>query len=291
MKRRRDQIGIFAPLQKLRKIRSRRNKAKRRRRRVKPPSTKDSLTPLPKDLKLKLISFLTRSETLRLARCSRFLKRELTSEEVWKAFIKRMSPSLLALPMRAVNNWRDKFKVFLQEPVRKNDNKVLRLHFILKVDGVVHSATLSNPRMDQDDEEDELMRFFSGQDFDTHIPYDRVLQGTLMLLLTYDGMTSVLLPESSLLNNLDFLVHDKLSLMFLDQMFGHLTVWVSIHFKWSLSGLADSSDEDVETEDGSDDLLGVESVAFNVSRDVDVFGEEIETLDMDTLIAERLKWY
>jgi len=290
MKRRRAEIGIFAPLQKFRKIRSRKKKAKRRRR-VKPPSNKDSLTPLPKDLKLKLVSFLTRSETLRLARCSRFLTNELTSEDVWRAFIQRLSPSLLTLPMRAVNKWRDKFKVFLQVPVRKNDDKVLQLHFILKVDGVVHSATLSNPKMDQDDEDDELMRFFSGQDFTTNIPYDRVLHGTLMLLLTYDGMTSVLLPESGILNNLDMLVHDKLSLMFLDQMCGQLTVWVNIHFKWSLSSLTDSSDEDVEAEDGSDDFLGVNSVAFNVSRDVDVFGEEIETLDMDTLIAEQLKWY
>jgi len=290
MKRRRAEIGIFAPLQMFRKIRSRKKKAKRRRR-VKPPSTKDSLTPLPKDLKLKLVSFLTRTETLRLARCSRFLTYELTSEDVWRAFIQRLSPSLLTLPMRAVNKWRDKFKVFLQVPVRKNDDKVLQLHFILKVDGVVHSATLSNPKMDQDDEDDELMRFFSGQDFTTNIPYDRVLHGTLMLLLTYDGMTSVLLPESGILNNLDMLVHDKLSLMFLDQMLGQLTVWVNIHFKWSLSSLTDSSDEDVEAEDGSDDFLGVNSVAFNVSRDVDVFGEEIETLDMDTLIAERLKWY
>lgn len=290
MKRRRAEIGIFAPLQKFRKIRSRKKKAKRRRR-VKPPSNKDSLTPLPKDLKLKLVSFLTRSETLRLARCSRFLTNELTSEDVWRAFIQRLSPSLLTLPMRAVNKWRDKFKVFLQVPVRKNDDKVLQLHFILKVDGVVHSATLSNPKMDQDDEDDELMRFFSGQDFTTNIPYDRVLHGTLMLLLTYDGMTSVLLPESGILNNLDMLVHDKLSLMFLDQMCGQLTVWVNIHFKWSLSSLTDSSDEDVEAEDGSDDFLGVKSVAFNVSRDVDVFGEEIETLDMDTLIAEQLKWY
>lgn len=265
-------------------------KKKNKRKRILKRTNKDSLSPLPKDLKLKLVSFLTRSETLRLGRCSRWLSREFISDDVWKVFIRRLSPSLLALPMRAVSNWRDKFKVFLKKPVRKNNNKVLRLHFILKVDGVVHSATLSNPRMDKDDEEDELMRFFSGQNFDSNIPYDRVLYGSLMLLLTYDGMTSVLLPESDLHNNLDFLLDNKLSLMFLDQMFGHLTVWVSINFKWLLTDMtADSSDEDVE--DGYDDFTGVESVAFNVSRDVDVFGEEIETLDMDTLIAERLKWY
>jgi len=181
--------------------------------------------------------------------------------------------------------------VFLREPVRTNSNKVLKLHFILKVDGVVHSATLSSPRMDKDDEEDELMRFFSGQDFKSNIPYDRVLYGSLMLLLTYDGMTSVLLPKSDFHNNLDFLLDNKLSLMFLDQMVGHLTVWVSINFKWLLSDMTDSCEEDVDVEDGYDDFTGVESVAFNVSRDDDVFGEEIETLNMDTLIAECLKWY
>jgi len=269
--------------------RGKRKKARRRRRRKR--STKDCLTPLPKDLKMKLVSFLTRSETLRLARCSSTLKRDFITDDVWKGFIRRVSPSLLWLPMKAVSTWKDKLKVFLQEPIRKNDNKVLRLHFVLKVDGVVHSATLSNPKMDQDDEEDELMRFYSGQDFESNIPYERVLHGSLMLLLTYDGMTSVLLPESDLHNNLDFLVDNKLSLMFLDQMFGPLTVWVSIHFKWLLTDVTDSSDEQAETKDGYDDFTGVESVAFNVSRDVDIFGEDIETLDMDTLISERLQWY
>jgi len=277
-------MGI-RPLKKIK----RRKRKKTRRRRLK-RSTKDCLTPLPKDLKLKLVSFLTRTDTLMLARCSRNLKTDLLSEDVWKSFIKRVSPSLLSLPMRAVSSWRDKFKVFLQEPVRKNDQKVLRLHFVLKVDGVVHSATLSNPRMEHDDEEDELMRFHSGQNFNSNIPYDRVLHGTLMLLLTYDGMTSVLLPESDIHNNLDFLVDNKLSLMFLDQMVGGLTVWVSIHFKWLLTDV-DSDDEDASAQEDYDDFTGVESVAFNVSRDIDVFGEEIETLDMDTLISEQLKWY
>jgi len=272
------------------KLTARKKKNKRKRRRLK-RTNKDSLTPLPMDLKLKLVSFLTRSETMRLGRCSRWLNRELISDNVWKAFIMRLSPSLLALPMRAVCNWRDKFKVFLKEPIRKNNNK-LRLHFILKVDGCVHSATLSNPRMDKDDEEDQLMRFFSGQDFKSNIPCDRVLYGSIMLLLTYDGMTSVLLPESHLYNNLDFLLGNKLSLTFLGQMVGHLTVWVSINFKWFLTDLTSSDEDvDVELEDGYDDFTGVESLAFNVSRVVDVFGEEIETLDMDTLIAESLKWY
>merc|ERR1719318_2405991 len=110
--------------------------------------------------------------------------------------------------------------------------------------------------MDQDDEDDELMRFFSGQDFTTNIPYDRVLHGSLMLLLTYDGMTSVLLPESDLHNNLDFLMDNKLSLMFLDQMSGHLMVCVRIHFKWLLAEVTDANLEDVEAEDGYDYFIG-----------------------------------
>jgi len=244
-------------------------------------SKKDFLTLLPNDLKLKLVSFLTRSDTLCLASCSSSLKIDYLCDEVWKGFIRRISPSLLRLPMKVVSNWRDKLKVFLFKPVRKIDIKEVRLHLVLNVDGVVNCATLSNPWIYQDDQDVEWMRFCSAQDFESNIPWYRLEWGSLMLLLTYDGMTCVLLPESGLECRWS---GSSYSFYLSSRSMVHVKIYFT-HTGFFLTDVTGSSDEDVKPSDVMEDKTGVESVAFYLSRDC-------MRLNMDTLFSEQLlKWY
>jgi len=215
-----------------------------------------------------------------LARCSSSLKREIICDDVWKTFIKRMSPSLLVIPMRTVSNWRDKFKVLLQKPVLKNDKEVLRLHLVLKVNGVVHSVTLGNPRVGRLEYE-----FVSGQNFESKFPFTSIFQGSVMILLTYYGMTSVLLPESNIGDNFNGGSGGEFILEF-DKLIGSLEGYVIIQFKMTVADRSEYPEEDCEV------LTGVKSVQILIDMPREHSTNVLEeVLDMETLIAERLKWY
>ena len=112
------------------------------------------ITRLSKDLKLKLVSFLTRFEKLSLARCSRCLKREFTSDEMWKAFIRRISPSPFTLPMTPVTNF-NKFRLFYGKPFPKKLPKPIwqkvQLHYVMEIGGTRYAATLINPTIWKDE--------------------------------------------------------------------------------------------------------------------------------------------
>lgn len=164
----------------------------------------DRLSPLIKDLKLKIVSFLTRSEVLTIARCSIRQNRDFTSDGVWKAFIKRISPSLLGLPMTMVTSWRERLRVLLggktisNDPV--NDPEMFQLHYILNFHGVLYSATLDDPEFNWKDDcigLTQWMSFDCGLDFGSMYS-DFSRKDSIMLLLIYDGMTSVVLPETKL---------------------------------------------------------------------------------------------
>jgi hypothetical protein len=165
-------------------------------------SNNDRLTSLAMDLKLILVSFLTRSETLRLASCSIRLKEQLNSDEVWKAFIKRLSPSLLALPMKSVANWRDKLKVIILkqlEPQLTYNYKSLQLHYVLKINGVGYSSTLSNPCRNHSNDLRYAMKFHCGVEFKSIIEeLNDHHDISILVLLIYDGKTGVLIPETKI---------------------------------------------------------------------------------------------
>jgi len=172
---------------------------------------KDYVTSLPKELKLKLVSFLTRSETLKVACCSSALKRDFTSNEVWKAFIVRQfSRSLLSLPMRGARNWRDKFRVFLGKTLIEEEwfwERNFKLYYFLKIDGVDYFDTFGDSeRGNLVDSSREFLCFSDERYFGANIPYDKP-RGNLMLFLTYKGMTSVLLEETNLSSSR--VIHDK----------------------------------------------------------------------------------
>jgi hypothetical protein len=272
-----------------------RKKTMKRKRRRRPkcnkvkPKYKDGISLLSKDLKLELVSFLTRSETLTLARCSSYLAKEFTSDDVWRAFIRRISPSLLCLPMKEVNNCRNKLKVFLQEPVRKI-NKTLELHLVLKFNGVVHAVTLSNPKMRKDEEEwEEWVTFFSGHDFQSNIPCYKIRGCSIMLLLTYNGMTSVLVPEKKVLENTVTLYGNKLELKFYDhETQGYVMVWARIHFKWVGSEETNTREENVLSNPA---YSGIKSVSLCLSNDSDNYFESSCRPEFKPIMSEQLSWY
>jgi len=242
----------------------------------------DFLTLLPKDLKLNVVKFLTRSEALSLGRCSSYLKSQVMSDNLWKAFIMRISPSLLDLPMRAVTDWKDKLKVFLMKPIRKK-KKVLRMHLILKFDGVEFNLTLSNWRIVSFFERkiNEAIEFFPEQDFQCDSDIYSVLGGTIMLLFTYDGMTSLFLPEFDLEENDKWFEEESGILTVRFELRDQLSeyrqaIWVDIFCHCSQVNL----------------VKGVKSVRVFAEL-MNSTGDRINfpTVDIKKLIFKQLTWY
>jgi len=246
----------------------------------------DRLTSLAKDLKLVLVSFLTRSETLRLASCSISLKRELTSNEVWKVFIKGLSPSLLALPMKSVTNWRDKLKVIVLkrlEPQLEYNYKLLQLHYVLKINGVEYSATLSNPCSFNLGDISYSIKFQCELKFKSLIEefhdHDDI---SLLVLLIYDGKTTVLIPEA------------KIELEKIEPPYHYVHVVKDMHilivlnFKYCWHYSPGSSDDESSEEEETWCISGITSIEF-------VFDEGWglkDTLNTKlTRSAEQLRWY
>ena len=132
---------------------------------------KNIIISLPKDLQMKLLSFLTLSETLVLTQCCSDLKAAFTVEEVWGEFIKRISPSLLALPMNSLASTKERLKVVLgrRNHVQSLDYTKLQMHYVLEVMGNRHVATLCNPTKI----EDALLNFWSGKDLGFTVPCHR----------------------------------------------------------------------------------------------------------------------
>lgn len=155
----------------------------------------DSISMLPKDMWMRLLS-LTLAETLVLTRCSRSLNAVFTAEQVWREFIKRVSPSLLTLPMNSVTNLKERLKVVLNKGNWSMiDYDKLRLHYILKVNGSEHVETL---RPQKDGISRSQMCFLSGQDFDFKFSKEQVPSASLIVMLIHGGKTAVLMPESRL---------------------------------------------------------------------------------------------
>merc|ERR1719357_550083 len=95
---------------------------------------KNLIISLPKDLQMKLLCFLTLSEMLVLTQCSSDLKAAFTGEEVWRDFIKRISPSILALPMNSLTSTKERLKVILgrKSYMHSLNYTKLRMHYILE---------------------------------------------------------------------------------------------------------------------------------------------------------------
>lgn len=247
----------------------------------------DHLINLPKDLQLALVSLLTRSDTMKLARCSRRLKKVFDSDRVWKDFCER--DSLHNLPMTATT-WKDKYKLCRGAPVIKNDYRLgreidyelLQAHFLLKVDGVEHSLTLGNPKkeMFSEDEISDInsMVVFSGQDFTSIIGQERLRQGSFRLLLLHSGMVSVLSPEANVWDN--FRTNGTGDIIY--RFFTMIDL--PLYFEIQLKRVQTVGDVEAEYR-GLDYYTGIERIKFHRKT------EEAEHLTMEALIANRLKWY
>jgi len=245
---------------------------------------KNIIISLPKDLQMKLLSFLTLPETLVLTECSTGLKAAFTGEEVWGEFIKRISPSLLALPMNSLASTKERLKVVLgkRNHIHLLDYTKLRMHYVLEVMGNRHVATLSNPTKIEDD----LLNFWSGKDLGFKIPCHRWESVSLMVLLIYDGKTSLLLPWC-MANDLDendatFVYSDLPSV-------NGFWVNVIVSFTWIRRCKEDSSGEDHEVSDEDAALhpdypgyfTGIESVYIDMAN----FGNVTDYL------CQRSTWY
>merc|ERR1719184_354721 len=99
---------------------------------------------------MKLVGFLTLSETLMLTQCSSSLKAAFTVEEVWDKLLKRVSPIIFTLPMNSLASNKERLKVVLgnRNQIHCLDYSKLKMHYILNVMGNKHEATLSNPITD-----------------------------------------------------------------------------------------------------------------------------------------------
>jgi len=158
---------------------------------------------LPKDIQMKLVCFLTLSETSKLTRCSSGIKAAFTVEEVWAELLKRLSPSIPTLPMNSLASKKDRLKVVLgnRNQIHCLDYSKLKMHYILEIMGNKHVSTLSNPITDVLSAGDGLAQFACGKDFGYEVPYHRTVSASLIVLLIYEGKTSVLLPRSYLMAN------------------------------------------------------------------------------------------
>jgi hypothetical protein len=238
----------------------------------------DIISKLPKDLRMQLVSFLKLKETLVLAACSSRLNAAFTVNEVWQDFIKRVSPSLLALPMNTLGNYKQRLQVILGLWPERIDYTKLRLHYILRVMGTIYTATLSNPTVSK---VQERFSFFSGQDFDAEIPYHRAPFAGLMVLLINNGKTSVLLREVTLYEN-DL---EQNEVTFISKAVPSCDLWmeggdVGVTFKWKMESRNNSGNEEHEYNPGY--FTGVDSVTVDLSY----CGSK-----MDEYLRRHLIWY
>jgi len=248
---------------------------------------KDYLTPLPMDLKLKIVSLLTRSETLSIASCSSGLKRDFTSNEVWKLIVRQFSRSLLSLPMRRAKNWRDKFRVFLGESLIEDEwfwERDFNLHYLFKIDGLEYFDTLGNSERGDLDSSREFLCFSEEHDFGSNIPYDRA-RGSLMLFLTYKGMTSVLLEETNLSSN--SMLDGYLLYIHIHDFDG---IYIEFRIQFTRSCLRDPI-EAASWDDEIRGISGIESILFSVEPDDDNYEFDEPSDVLDIFITERLRWY
>jgi len=157
-------------------------------------SKKNMIIRLPKDLLMKMLSWLTLSEALVLTQCSHGLKALLNVDAVWRQFISRISPSILALPMNSLASTKERLKVVVNKRnlTRSLDYSKLKMHYVLEVMGNKDVATLSNPNPTRED----IVEFKSGKDFNWKVRCDRIEFSSLMVLLIHDGKTSLLLPRT-----------------------------------------------------------------------------------------------
>jgi len=233
---------------------------------------------LPKDLQIKLVSFLTLSETLVLSQCSSGLEAAFNVEEVWGEFLRRISPSILALPMNSLASTKDRLKVVLgnRNQLQSMDYDKLRLHYVLKLMGNEHVATLSNPTLNL---ETESVNFLSGKDFGFIVPYHRTPSASLLVLLIYNGKTSVLLPRSYLrANNLE-----QNEAIFHFSPIPPNDDWdiiIGLTFKWIRHRRENSTGEEYEYNSGY--FTGVESVRFEMLNN---------GYKMNEVLSNILIWY
>jgi len=149
---------------------------------------------LPKDLQMKLLSYLTLSEVLVLTQCCRGLKVVINVKAVWGQFLKRISPSILALPMNSLASTKERLKLVVGKRnwPRSLDYTKLRMHYVLEVMGNKDVATLSNATLN----ENSIVEFNSGKVFNWTLQRDRMESSSFMAFLIWDGRTSLLLPRT-----------------------------------------------------------------------------------------------
>lgn len=166
-------------------------------------ATNNIIIMLPKDVQMKIACFLTLSETLKLTQCSSGIKAAFTFEEVWADHLNRVSPSIRTLPMYSLASKKDRLKVVLgnRNQIQSLDLRKLKMHYILKIMGNTHVSTLSDPITGVLSSGDGTAQFACGKDFGCDVPYHSDVSASLIVLLIYEGKTSVLLPRSYLKAN------------------------------------------------------------------------------------------
>jgi len=226
----------------------------------------------PKDIQMKIVSFLTLYETLKLTQCSSGIKAAFSIEEVWTALLRRVSPSIPSLPMNSLASTKDRLKVVLgnRNQIQLLDYSRLKMHYILKIMGNTHFSTLSNPITDvlSTGDGNGTAQFACGKDFGYDVPYHSAVSASLIVFLIYEGKTSVLLPRSYLMAN-HLIVNDAVFFFNRIPSDDDWCVKVVLTFNWKKDRSEDSkaSEYDPSGEEFGENpgyFTGVQSIYFDV---------------------------
>jgi hypothetical protein len=225
---------------------------------------------LPKDIQMKLVCFLTLSETLKLTQCSSCINAAFTVEEVWAELLQRVSPSIPTLPMNSLASKKNRLKLVLgnRNQIQCLDYSKLKLHYILEIMGNKHISTLCNPITDVLSAGNRMAQFACGKDFGYYVPYHRSVSASLIVLLIYEGKTSVLLPRCYLMAN-HLIGNDAVFFFNRIPSDNDWSVKVVLAFNWTKNHNEDSKGQDYdpsgeEFDENPGYFTGVQSVYFDV---------------------------